>query len=164
MSKQDFLYSFEISYKEAIDIINRSCNNSNDVSLSKEVHHKLCILIHSMMDLWGRIAPDNNSMLEEEKKIMQAFRFICNELKHNKEYISIHKRISSSTFPFSFPFRFGSNSYIEWKEADIKSNIKFENQRKAYQSMLAGKSVIATLKTAKELIEKYISGNCCDNS
>lgn len=100
----DYLFSLQESCKEAIGIIEASCENSNDQGLHKEIHSKLTNAIHSIMDCWVRIGKQTD-IDSEDANYLRVFRCVCNELKHNKEFITFHLRISSSRYPTRYPVR-----------------------------------------------------------
>lgn len=104
------------------------------------------------MDYWERVK--SSSFQNETKKMMRAFAYANNKLKHADSLVSITARtggfeFNSFTFPINIP-------PIEFVFTDLDSFCREgrdENDNKMYNEYLRGKNVIECFKEVALLIE-----------
>lgn len=103
--------------------------------------------LHWILDYAERV---NES--EEDTKIISAFRFANNTLKHDKDLFEFTEQTGGFSFPMSFPLEIEKKE-IRWKI--LEDNGKFESQYKNYVKLLQGKSVIETCENVIEILLQY---------
>lgn len=150
-----FGYALRKSYDEFCSVVDCSKNDLNNDEIKKDVNYRLGTCLHWMMDLWERVASDEETqILQEHKALFSAFRYANNELKHGKTLVTLYQRTGGVSFPISFPLEIPPIAF-RWAEIDL-SLPKYESQFKHYQDLLEGKDIVETVQDALHLIDNYV--------
>ena len=132
-------YAMQKSYDYMVEEINDILKGTIYSDTEKQRLFYACgTCLHWILDYAERV-----EISEEDKKIISAFRFANNALKHDKALLEITEQTGGFSFPFSFPMEIPAKK-VCWK--DIEDNGMFESQYKNYINYLHGKPVIDTCR------------------
>lgn len=93
---------------------------------------------------------ENIEYTDEEFKYVQAFKGAYNIQKHGADLVGFTGFISGSSFPITFPMRFGKGNYY-FKELN-ENIIKNKNQIIKYNEILKNKDIIKSIQKMKGII------------
>lgn len=145
----NFLYAMTESLKimqvEIYRILNMSAYTEKE---KNELFLVIGSCLHCILDYADRV-----DIEKENKKLLSAFRYVNNSLKHCIEVKDITKQKGGIAFPIHFPIEIPER-IIVWSIID-NGGKKFENQRKNYKTFLEGKDIVETCKNVIEVLEKY---------
>lgn len=138
-------YAMEKSYAYMVEEINSILSGTvYSFEERQRLFYACGTCLHWILDYAERV-----NVSEEDKKIISAFRFANNALKHDETLLEITEQIGGFTFPFSFPMEIPAKK-VCWK--DIEDNGKYENQYKNYINYLYGNSVIDTCRHIMDIL------------
>lgn len=141
-------YAMEKSYDYMVEEINSVLSGTIYSEKERQRLFYACgTCLHWILDYAERV-----NVSEEDKKIISAFRFVNNELKHDKALLEITEQTGGFSFPFSFPMEILAKK-VCWK--DIEDNGKYESQYKNYVQYLKERGVIDTCKEVIDRLIKY---------
>ena len=145
----NFLYAMTESFKNMQEEIHRVLNISN---FTEEENNKLFLAVgtclHSILDYADRV-----KIKKEDTKLVSAFRYANNSLKHCVEVKDITKQGGGFSFPIHFPLVIPKKEVV-WSIIDNGGEDK-ENQRNNYKKLLEGKDIVETCNNIIEILEKY---------
>lgn len=145
----NFLYAMTETFKSMQEEIHRVLNLSN---FTEGENNKLFLTVgtclHSILDYADRV-----KIKKEDEKLVSAFRYANNSLKHCIEVKDITKQNGGFTFPIEFPLVIPKKEVV-WSIIDNGGEDK-KNQRNNYKKLLEGKEIIETCKNVIEILEKY---------
>ncbi len=145
----NFLYAMTESFKSMQEEIHRVLNLSN---YTEEENNKLFLTVgtclHSILDYADRV-----KIKKEDKKLLSAFRYANNSLKHCIEVKDITKQNGGFSFPIQFPLVIPKKEVV-WSIVDNGGEDK-KNQRNNYKKLLEGKEIIETCRNVIEILENY---------
>ena len=149
-SKTVLKSNFIIVYQQLQNAINEYTFSGHTTGNFAYVDAYLAASIHAAMDYIERF-----NQIKLDPDIISACRYANNTLKHNPRLIT-HRKASGG---FEFPF--GSEEFFSFEPIDIVWNfdssitidshankiqqMAFETQKACFQSIFAGKSILATL-------------------
>jgi len=147
-----FWMSFQANLSALETSIDKAIYRTSAQDEKQTVFNTMNNTIHSLMDYWERVK--SSSFQNETKKMMRAFAYANNKLKHADSLVSITARtggfeFNSFTFPINIP-------PIEFVFTDLDSFCREgrdENDNKMYNEYLRGKNVIECFKEVALLIE-----------
>lgn len=143
----NFLYAMTESFKYMNEEIHRVLDLSN---FTEEEKNKLFLAVgtclHSILDYADRV-----KIKKEDQKLVSAFRYANNSLKHCIEVKNITKQRGGFSFSIHFPLVLPKKEVI-WSIVD---NGDKENQRNNYKILLEGKDIIETCNNVIKILEKY---------
>jgi len=145
----NILYAMIESFKNMQEEIHRVLNLS---SFTEEENNKLFLSVgtclHSILDYADRVKIE-----KKDEKLVSAFRYANNSLKHCIEVKDITKQNGGFTFPIEFPLVIAKKEVV-WSIIDNGGEDK-KNQRNNYKKLLEEKEIIETCKNVIEILEKY---------
>lgn len=141
-------YAMEKSYAYMVEVINDILLSTTYSDAEKQrLFYASGTCLHWIIDYAERV-----EVAEEDKKIISAFRFANNALKHDKALLEITEQTGGLSFPIRFPIHFPARK-VCWK--DIEDDGKYESQHKNYVQYLRNRDVTITCKEVIELLVKY---------
>lgn len=141
-------YAMQKSYDYMVEEINDILKGTiYSVEERQRLFYACGTCLHWILDYAERV-----EISEEDKKIISAFRFANNTLKHDKALLEITEQTGGFSFPFSFPLEIPAKK-VCWK--DIEDNGKYESQYKNYNNYLYGKPIIETCKQIIDVLIRY---------
>lgn len=147
----NFLYAMNTSFesmKEKVQIILQTNVYTNNEE--NELFLVIGTCLHCIVDYAERV--DKSIELKtKDIKLLSAFRYVNNSLKHSIEVKEITKQSGGFLFPISFPLEIPERKVV-WKIVD---NGDKENQMKNYKTCLEGKDVIDTCEDFISELKKY---------
>lgn len=145
----NFLYAMIESFEKMQVETHRVLEESKYTEKEKnELFFAVGTCLHSILDYADRVRIN-----KEDKKLISAFRYANNCLKHCIEVKDKTRQQGGLTFPIHFPLVVPKKEVV-WSIVNDK-NAKYESQRDNYEKLLRGKDVIKTCKSAIEILEKY---------
>lgn len=145
----NFLYAMTESFENMQEEIQRVVESSN---FTEEENNKVFLSVgtclHSILDYADRV-----KIKECDQKLISAFKYANNSLKHCVEVKDITKQSGGFSFPIHFPLVIPKKEVV-WSIIDNGGENK-KNQRNNYKKLLAGKDIIKTCKSIIETLEKY---------
>jgi len=147
-----FWTSYLNNFSDLRITIKATCYDLNSPDKKQSVFDSLNNTIHSLLDYWERIKR-NDSISVEIKKIMRAFAYANNKLKHENNLISVETRKDGFSFPITFPLIIEQVRY-EWADLDYirRENANQENDFQQYCCFLKKKEIIVSLESVASLI------------
>lgn len=116
----------------------------------REIFFAVGTCLHLILDYAERVRVEANS---QDKKIISAFRYANNSLKHSIEVKGITEEIGGFEFQIKFPFESSVREVI-WSSTIDGKDKRWENQRENYKKFLEGKNVNETCNNVIEMLEK----------
>lgn len=145
-------YAMETSYAYMVEEINSILSSSiYSVEEGQRLFYACGTCLHWILDYAERL-----DITEEDKKLISAFRFANNALKHDKTLLEITEQTGGLRFPIRFPAHFTAR-HISWK--DIEDNGKYESQYKNYVQYLKNRDVVITCREVIERLLEYEEHN-----
>ena len=145
----NFLYAMTESFEKIQVEIYRILNMSAYTEKEKnELFLVVSSCLHYILDYADRV-----DIEKEHKKLLSAYRYANNSLKHCIEVKEITDQKGGIVFPIHFPIEI-SERIIVWSIID-NGGEKVENQRNNYKKFLEGKDIVETCKYAIDILEKY---------
>lgn len=145
----NFLYAMIESFEKMQEETHRVLEKSKYTEKEKnELFFVVGTCLHSILDYADRVRIN-----KEDEKLISAFRYANNCLKHCIKVKDITRQQGGMTFPIHFPLVIPKKEVV-WSIVSNK-NTKYQNQRDNYEKLLSGKNVIKTCKSAIEILEKY---------
>ena len=152
MDNQKMLYSLKISIKELSNEISLILDN-NRIEDKNLLYKKIGDVLHWIYDCIEKL--DDSNLSSEENDYITAFRGAANAQKHSKIELNFDDFINCAMFPFSLPAVFSDKGLFNWKI--LPNNIiRYENQIKKYNDLLANHNIIDSLKIIENIIEKNL--------
>lgn len=139
------------SINAAIEQINNITDNAQFDCVKVELFQTVVTAIHLIADCEERV---RKKLSCDDSEFLKAFLYINNQLKHDINLELFYYDVSGSMFPFSFPMRFGTPG-IYWRDFVDNGEKKARGKRKHYEQYLMDKDIEITLRTAKEILDKY---------
>ena len=150
MNLENTIYATNIAIDTLIDKINsKEC-------VEKELHYYIGTALFWTASTLDKMKNSKIEFDEEEKIKINAFKGANNALKHLENLVSLN----STDYGFRFdedrwPLKFEQHVY--WSDMSNINNIKRNEQKEAYKSVLEGKLVGNTFRHIQELINKKIN-------
>lgn len=145
----NFLYAmielFDQMEKKVHNILSMSQYTEKE---SNELFLAVSSCLHSILDYAERI-----ELYEKDKRLISAFKYANNSLKHCIEVKTIVAPRGGLVFPMHFPSAIPKRKIV-WSIVG-NEDPKYENQRTRYKEFLSGKDVIETCKCVIDMLEKY---------
>lgn len=145
----NFLYSMIESFEKMQVEIHRVLNTSN---YTEKERNKLFFMVgsclHSILDYADRV-----KIKKEDEKLISAFRYANNSLKHCIEVKDITKQSGGFSFPIHFSLVILKKEIV-WSIVDNGGEDR-KNQRNNYKKFLERKDVVETCENVIEILEKY---------
>lgn len=136
------------SFKNMQEEVHRILDISN---FTEEEKNKLFLTVgvclHSILDYADRV-----KVKKADEKLVSAFKYANNSLKHCIEVKDITKQSGGFSFPIHFTLVIPEKKVV-WSIVDNGGKER-ENQRNNYKKMLEGKDIIETCKNIIEILEK----------
>lgn len=141
----NFKYAMQKSYDYMVEEINDILQGTIYSDSEKQRLFYACgTCLHWMLDYTERI-----EISVKDRKLIAAFRFANNMLKHDVSLFELTEQTGGIKFPMEFPLEIEEKE-IKWKA--LEDNGKFESQYKNYTEQLQNKSVVETCKNALEIL------------
>ena len=149
----------ESNYSKKIDNLMSEMNKITD----NEYFHNnkdsfagyLIDAVHAIADCYER---NRDKLSGYEKDFILAFRYLNNQLKHDKNLVEFCMQIYSAVLPSYLPLRLGSTSYsIEWVDFTDNGKPNAEAKREHYDNYLNGKDVKESFIEAKRILNAIVN-------
>ena len=132
-------YAMVKSYEHMVDEINDILSGTvYSVEERQRLFYVCGTCLHWILDYAER-----TNVSEENKKIISAFRFANNALKHNLNLYELTVQTGGLDFPIEFPVSV-ETKVIKWKE--LEDSGRYKNQYDNYVTYLQGKAVVESCK------------------
>lgn len=167
MSVKDSRYykNFIFNYNELVGNLTSIKTNDELINNISKANSLIDNTIHSFGDLYERISNiinnkqdvhlRKNIITESEQNIIYAFKYLNNQLKHDRELEVITACVANNSYPRFYPYVRGADPFYEWK--DFKNNETNPHKyRVYYEKELIGKNVHNSIYELKNIIEKMI--------
>ncbi|TMN21823.1 hypothetical protein [Lentibacillus cibarius] len=95
----------------------------------------------------------------ENGQILSGLLHAYNSMKHNMDFIKIHKKEGGFSFPISFPLEIPPLT-VHWMKAGEILEGKWPDQKKNYEKYIENKEIMGTFKLAIDYLNdeyKYVS-------
>lgn len=144
----NFLYAMTESFEKMQLEIDRVLNMTNYTEKEKnDLFLSVGTCLHSILDYADRV-----SIKKENEKLISAFRYANNSLKHCILVKDITEHQGGISFPIQFPLEIPKREIV-WSIVD-DGNKKWENQRKNYERLLKGKDVVETCHDIIDILKE----------
>lgn len=101
-------YAMETSYAYMVEEINSILSSSiYSVEERQRLFYACGTCLHWILDYAERL-----DITEEDKKIISAFRFANNSLKHDRTLLEITKQTGGISFPITFPLSIPEKRFV----------------------------------------------------
>lgn len=141
--------------------INNLINEIRDISDNETFHKKETLLVGYIIDAVHAIADcyerNKDKLSGDDKEFILAFRYLNNQLKHDKALKAFSLQIYSAILPSYFPLRLGATSQsIIWENFNDNGFPKADGKRAHYDKYLNKKDVEETLSKAKRILDTIV--------
>ncbi|GIN38446.1 hypothetical protein [Heyndrickxia oleronia] len=89
---------------------------------------------------------------DENGEILFGLLHAYNSMKHNMEFMTIHKRQGGFRFPMAFPVSF-PHITVHWIKSDNVLEEGYPTQKRNYKNYIEGRDVLQTFELALEFLE-----------
>ncbi len=145
----NFLYAMIESFEKMKVEIHKVFNASNYAEKERnEIFFAVSICLHSILDYADRV-----KIKRKDIKLISAFKYANNSLKHCVEVRDLTKQRGGFSFPMHFELNIPKKEIV-WSIVDNGGKDR-KNQRNYYKVFLEGKDVIETCENVIEILKKY---------
>ncbi len=149
----DFYYNAITDIENIIKILSELKDNIKLDDLEKEYNRKLANAVHSILDYIDKVDKNiKDNLTDDEKDLIKGFRYINNQLKHDIYIKLICQKGYGSMYPYGYPYDYGPPS-VTWYNFEDNSSKYSKNNRKYYDKLFVGRSMVDSFGKIKKIIE-----------
>lgn len=147
-----YIQSIHRSISQALELLDSITDNTKFDCVRPSLFDNIVAVIHFAGDIYPRIKKYNVwNTWSEEKEFFLAFVYINNQIKHDLSLELFYFEVCGSSFPMSFPFRFGPPGVV-WTDFPDHGKSR-EAKREYYDQYLKFKDVKKSLIKLDELLK-----------
>ena len=149
----DFYYNAITDIENIIKILSELKDNIKLDYLEKEYNRKLANAVHSILDYIDKVDKNiKDNLTDDEKDLIKGFRYINNQLKPDVYIKLICQKGYGSMYPYGYPYDYGPPS-VTWYNFEDNSSKYSKNNRKYYDKLFVGRSIVDSFWKIKKIIE-----------